>query len=69
MTDLMCPLTSESGLKILEGEKGTGRKKTAVRKRESLLLLPSVMFSWNETIINTDFEGRYFLSANYLQEP
>lgn len=38
MTYLMHPLTSESGLKVLEGEKGTGRRKTPVRKRESLLL-------------------------------
>lgn len=69
MTYLMAPQTSESGLKVLEEEKGTRRRKNAVRNRESSLLLPSVMFSWNKTIINTDFEGHYFLSASYLQEP
>lgn len=35
----------------------------------SPLFLPSVMFSWNKTVINTDFGGHYFLTANYLQEP
>lgn len=64
----MHPLTSECGLKVLEGEKGTGRRKTCKEEGESAAL-PSVMFIWNETIINTDFEGHYFLSANYLQEP
>lgn len=68
MTYLMGPLTSESGSKVLEGEKGAGRRKNAVRNWESSLLLPSVIFSWNKTIINTDFEGHYFLSADYLQE-
>lgn len=69
MTYLMAPPSSESGLKVLEEEKGTRRRKNAVGKRESPLLLPSVIFRWNKTIINTDFEGRYFLTANYLQEP
>lgn len=52
MTYLMGLWTSESGLKVLEEEKGTRRRKNAARKRESPLLLPSVMFSWNKTIIN-----------------
>lgn len=69
VTYLMAPRTSESGLKVLEEEKGTRRRKNAVRRRESPLLLPCVMFSWHKTIINTDFEGHYFLRASYLQEP
>lgn len=60
----------DSGLKVLEGEKGTGRRKKCWKEEgESSLFLPNIMFSWNKTTINTDFEGHYFLTANHLQEP
>lgn len=66
----MGPLTSESlAWRFWRERRRQEGGRTAGRKRGSPLVLPSTMFSWNKRIINTDFEGHYFLTANYLQEP
>lgn len=42
-----------SGLKVLEGEKETQRRKKRWKEEGESSVFANVMFSWNTTIINT----------------